>query len=209
VSPQEREGEAAVGRGIRLPVFVLLLAVSPALAVATTGTKALALAAVILPVLMLASALQSLLGQGVSSGTRLVLHILLVGILVTAADFIFQALAPVLRRELGIYLQLTAASCVLLGQVSDPPERSAARSLAEACGLGLGAGLGLTAVACVREALGAGTITLRLGTLGGSLRLPWLAEHPATVAVQASGALLVVGLLMGLARWAGMKRSTS
>jgi len=194
--------------GSRFPTIGTLLALSPALVAATTGTRGLALASVVLPIVVASRLLESALGPGRRSGTRLALQLLLVGVMVTAADLVFQAVSPALRRDLGLYLQLTGASCILLrGSASaEGAERSAGATLLDALGVGFGAAVALVLVACIREALGAGTVTLGVGKLGFSLVLGFIHTAPAAVAVEAGGGLLIVGLLMGLARWVGMRR---
>jgi Na+-translocating ferredoxin:NAD+ oxidoreductase subunit E len=191
----------------RLSVVALLLGVSPALA-ATTGVHALVLAAAIILILVLSVPAVRLACARMKPRGALAVHIAVVGILLPAADLALQAWLPALRRELGVSFPLAAAGCVIVGRAVDVGRaRSGARALAQAAGAGIGVGACLVAVACVREALGSGAVTLlRVGSFSGVLTLPVLARNPAAVARQAAGGLLVLGFLMGLARWVSLKR---
>lgn len=202
------DAPAVTARQKRVSLVGLLLGVSPALFVATRGVNALALGAAILAVLALSTVLVSLIGASMSPRGRLLLHIFVVAVLVTGADFALRALAPAVRRELGFYLQLSASGCVIVGrEAAQRPARELGRTLAQVVGAGLGIGLSLLGVACVREALGYGTVTLvPVGSFRGVFRIAPLARHPAAVALQAAGALLIAGFLLGLARLVALRR---
>jgi Na+-translocating ferredoxin:NAD+ oxidoreductase RnfE subunit len=192
----------------RLPLFALLLAVSPAIAFSTRALYGLVLGGGIAAVLSLSTLAMALLGPLVSSRGRLLLHIAVGSVLTMVADLCLQAWAPAIRAELGAGFPLSAASAIIVGRVvlSGRPA-PAGRSFGEATGLGLGIAVCLVCISCVREALGSGTLTLiAAGRFGGVLTLGALAAHPVGVMVQAAGALLAVGLLMGLARWVAERR---
>ena len=67
--------------------------------------------------------------------------------------------------------------------------------------MGIGFTVGLTAIALVREVLGAGTITIFPD--GGVITIPGLSEAPALVFAFPAGALIVVGFLQAFFRWLG------
>lgn len=197
----------APARG-RVSYLALLLGFSPALAAATRGMDALVLGGAMLLVLVLSTLIAALIGSLTGRRLHLVAHIAVVAALVTAADVGLRAWMPGLRQELGIYLQLACVGTVTVGRVAIAGRTGdVGRSTADAALLGVGAGLCLFAIACVREALGHGTVTLvRIGRFDGTLVIPGLASHPGAVAVRAAGALLGLGFLLGLVRWIGMRR---
>jgi len=72
-------------------------------------------------------------------------------------------------------------------------------------GIGLGYTLALCLVAGIREVLGSGTIW-------GYPWLPtsWAVRYvPASILIQAPGAFLVLGLLLGFFNWLRMRRSSA
>jgi electron transport complex protein RnfE len=63
--------------------------------------------------------------------------------------------------------------------------------------MAVGFTVALTAIALVREVLGAGTITLfPVGAFNGTIDIPGIVDSPARVMALPAGALLAIGFLM-------------
>jgi electron transport complex protein RnfE len=179
------------------PLLVYLVGLCPALAVSNRLSNALLLAAVMLFALLGTGIAAVALERWAPPRLRLPVRLVLASALVTAAQRFLWAFAPTHAAGLGIYLPLLAVNCLLLASSASG---SLAESVAEAAGRGAAFAVGLGLLALVREALGAGTITLfPIGSFEGVLHLRGL--PPARVLAAAPGALLVLGYLSALSRW--------
>lgn len=190
------------------PVFVLLLGLCPFLAVTTRAVHALGLGAGVTFVLAGCGLAASLLGQRLPRRARPPVFLLIAATLATAVELAMQAGAPGLRRSLGIFVPLIAVNCLILGWMETfAAANRPSRAVLDGLGMGLGFTLTLLLVAAVREALGAGAITLfAVGSFAGVIRIPGLADNPARVLVLAPGALLLAGFLAGLFAWGQQRR---
>lgn len=200
------------------PVAALLLGLCPAAAVTGRVIDALWMSAGFLAVLLLSSLCLSLLGAlspaaardggaGLSRG-RWIGSLVITACLASCFDLLLRAFAPGASARLGIYAPLVAVNCIVLGRVElAAGGLSIGRSLRDAAGTGAGFAGALLLVSVVREALGAGTITLfPIGTFGGSLAVPLLAASPARAFVYATGGLLCLGYLAGASRLLSSER---
>ncbi len=203
-----RDGAFFRGLARENPLFVYLLGLCPALAVSDLVSKALGLGVGVILVLLAAVAAARLLRPIIPERLQPFVWLVLVAALVSLVDLAMQAWLPALRQQLGIYLQLLAVNCLILGLVERlARSRSLSRSLWLAAGQGTGFALALVLIALVREVLGSGTITLfPLGGFEGVLRIPVLSQYPARAVSLAAGALLVLGYLAALA--GRLKRSS-
>jgi electron transport complex protein RnfE len=196
-----REGAFFRGLARENPLLVYLLGLCPALAVSDLVSKALGLGAGVILVLLAAVAAARLLRPVIPERLQPIVWLVLVAALVSLVDLAMQAWLPALRQQLGVYLQLLAVNCLILGLVERlARSRSLSRCLQLAAGQGAGFTLALLLIALVREVLGSGTITLfPFGSFGGVIRIPGLSLHPARAVSLAAGALLVLGYLVALA----------
>ena len=190
--------EGELGRG-SMPAY--LLGLCPALAVSDLVSKALGMGVGVTLVLVAAGAAVSLLRRVVPDRLYPIVSLVLIAALVSLLDLAMQAYAPALRRGLGVYLQLIAVNCLILGRTEGFARgHSPSRALLDALGMGAGFTATLVLIAVVREVLGSGTITLfPAGGFGGVIRIPGLAGYPARVMSMAAGALLLLGYLVALA----------
>jgi len=177
-----------------------LLGLCPALAVSDLVGKALGLGAALTAVLVVAGVSLPLLARLVPHSLRPVLSLASLAALVNLADLGMQALAPNLRRQLGIYLPVLAVNCLILARLeSFARSRSVARSVLEALARGAKFTAVLVLMAAIREALGSGALSLpSVGRFDGVIRIPGLSRHPVRVMSLAAGALLLAGYLSAL-----------
>lgn len=185
-------------------VFVLAVGLCPALAVTTSLQNAVAMGVAVLAVLFCANTLVSLLRRSIPREVRIPCFIVIIGSFVTMVEIVFKGtLPPALNASLGIFIPLIVVNCVILYRAeSFAYNHSVVRSILDGLGIGVGFALAICLVAGVREVLGSGTIW----------GYPWVPVSwpvryvPASILVQAPGAFLVLGLLMGMFSWLGQKR---
>ena len=193
------------------PIFVMALGLCPALAVSTQVVNALGMGAGVIFVLLGSNIMVSLLKNFIPPKVRIPSYIVIIASFVTIVDLTMQAYAPSLSDSLGVFVQLIVVNCVILGRAEAFASRnSLGDSVMDALGMGLGFTIGLTAIALVREVLGAGTITLvTIGGFDGVIELPILSDSPVRIMALAAGALLVVGYLKALFNWMELRRERS
>jgi electron transport complex protein RnfE len=179
------------------PIFITLLGLCPSLAITDRVSKALGMSAAVFLVLLGTNFLVSLVREHVSERWRIPVFVTIIGSLATVVNLVMQTYTPVLYHSLGIYAQLIAVNCIILGR-ADSFARSnrVGRSVLDAIGMGIGFTLSLLLLALIREVLGHGTITLfPLGSFSGVIKIPGLSDSPIRVVGLAAGAFLVFGYL--------------
>ena len=178
-------------------VFVLAVGLCPVLAVTTALQNAVAMGVAVIFVLVCANTLVALLRRVIPREVRIPCFIVIIGSFVTMVEIIFKGkLPPQLNASLGIFIPLIVVNCVILYR---------AESLLDGLGIGLGFMLALCLVAGVREVLGS-------GTLWGYPWLPvsWPVRYvPASILIQAPGAFLALGLLLGFFNWLRLRRCSA
>lgn len=184
------------------PIFVLALGLCPALAVSTTVNNALGMSAATVVVLLGSNIVISLLRKQIPDDIHIPAYIVIIAAFVTVVDMTMQAYVPALSKSLGIFIPLIVVNCIILGRAEAfARNNSVGASVLDALAMGLGFTVGLTAIALVREVLGAGTITIFPD--GGVIRIPGLVDKPVLVFAFPAGALIVVGFLQAFFRWLG------
>ncbi len=222
--------DAAPARTREAPLVMLLLALVPSVAVAVRVADALWLAAGVLLVMVASSVARALLdgaraevpprtavrgkdypeagvpssdGPATEDRTAGWLRALVISSILTAAfEAGLLAVAPAASAALGIYAPLIAVNFLVVGRSGPRPSgvslpRSALCALRKAAWF---AG-GLVTIALVREALGAGTITLfPAGRFGGTISISPLLDQPVRALGFAGGGLLCLGYIVAAVR---------
>jgi len=180
---------------LKNPAFLLLVGLCPVAAVTDRLSTSLVMAACALVVLFFTSLSLSVPRSLIPEGFRRSVSLVVAGLWVALLDWLLATFLPEVRASLGIYLPLLALSCLVLTHgsrfaSSHPPDQALARGLRLAAGFALA----LVLMAVVREPLGHGTFTLfTLGPLAGSLRIPFLYDHPLGIVAAPAGSLIVLG----------------
>ncbi|MHC4787822.1 MAG: electron transport complex subunit RsxE [Planctomycetota bacterium] len=192
-------GEFSKGIFEQNAVFVLAVGLCPTLAVTTALQNAVAMGGAVIFVLVCSNALISLLRRSIPPQVRIPCFIVIVGSFVTMVEIFFKGkLPPEINASLGIFIPLIVVNCVILYRAeSFSYKHNLARSVLDGLGIGLGFMLAILLVAGLREVLGA-------GTLWGYPWVPvsWPVRYvPASILIQAPGAFLVLGLLLGFFNW--------
>jgi len=183
------------------PVFCLVLGLCPFLAVSTSLDNAIGMGAAATFVLVGSNLIISLIRNKVPEKIRIPIFIVIIASFVTIASLFMQAYLPVLNKALGIYVPLIVVNCIILGRAEAfASKNNVLKSVLDGLGMGIGFTLSLLLISFIREFLGTGGLKLFGVTL---INIP---IQPAMVFILPAGALLVMGLLLGLFRYIGSRR---
>ena len=176
------------------PIFRLVLGLCPTLAVSSALDNAFAMGAATLFVLLGSGIIVSLFKDKIPNKIRIPSYIIIIATFVTIASLFMQAYTPELNKALGIYVPLIVVNCIILGRVEAfSSKNDLKRSVLDALGMGVGFTLGLALISFIRELLG----TMKVSLFGLTI-IPQLPSQQAIVFILPAGALLVMGLLLGL-----------
>ena len=172
------------------PVFVIALGLCPALAVSVSVENALGMGIAASFVLVCSNCLISLIRNFIPTRIRIPCFIVIIASFVTIVELLMAAFAPALSRQLGIFVPLIVVNCIILGRAeSFASKHGTLLSVVDGLGMGLGFTVALSLIAVIREFLGSGKI----------LGFVIFQDFPAaTIMILAPGALLTMGLLVGL-----------
>ncbi len=183
------------------PIFGLVLGLCPALAVSTSAANGIGMGIAATFVLLGSNIIISALRKFIPDEIRIPCFIVIIATFVTINEMVLKAYFPALNQALGIYVPLIVVNCIVLGRVEAfASKRRVLDSLFDALGMGVGFTIALCFIAALREFLGAGKI-LGISLLSGF--------EPAAMFVLAPGALLTLGLLIGLVNYWQFKKTDS
>ncbi|MDD5281242.1 MAG: electron transport complex subunit E [Candidatus Omnitrophica bacterium] len=172
------------------PTFVLALGLCPTLAVSVSVANAIGMGVAATFVLLGSSVIISLVKNFIPNKIRIPCFIVIIATFVTIIELCLKAYSPVLDRALGIYVPLIVVNCIVLGRAEAfACKNNFISSFFDGLGMGVGFTLALILISAIREFLGSGQI------LGHTLIKGF---EPVFVFGMPSGALLVIGLLLGL-----------
>ena len=191
-------GEFIKGLWRENPTFRIVLGLCPTLAVSTTVTNGIGMGLAATFVLLGSNIFVSLVRNVVPEKVRIPCFIVIIATFVTIADLFMKAYVPLLSRSLGMFVPLIVVNCIVLGRAEafsskEPP----AKSILDALGMGIGFTWALILISAIRESLGNGTI------LGIPLSRTF---DPPLFMILAPGALLTIGLLIGLLNYYTARR---
>ncbi|MFA4988833.1 MAG: electron transport complex subunit E [Candidatus Omnitrophota bacterium] len=172
------------------PTFVLVLGLCPTLAVSVSVANGIGMGVAATFVLLGSSMIVSLVKNFIPDKIRIPCFIVVIATFVTITELCLKAYSPVLDRALGIYVPLIVVNCIVLGRAEAfACKNNLASSFFDGLGMGVGFTLALVIISAIREFLGTGQV------LGHTLIKRF---EPPFVFGMPSGALLVIGLLLGL-----------
>jgi len=172
------------------PTFVLALGLCPTLAVSISMVNGLGMGIAATFVLVFSNIIISMIKNFVPNKIRIPCFIVVIATFVTITELLMKAYSPALNRALGIYVPLIVVNCIVLGRAEAfASKNNIWYSLFDGIGMGIGFTLALLLISGIRELFGAGTL-FGLTVVKGF--------EPAFVIGMPSGALLVIGLLLGL-----------
>jgi len=171
------------------PTFVLALGLCPTLAVSVSIMNGIGMGVAATFVLLGSNIIISLIKAIIPTRIRIPCYIVVIATFVTITELVMKAYSPALDRALGIYVPLIVVNCIVLGRAEAYASKAIViNSLFDGLGMGVGFTLALILISGIREFLGTGKL------LGHTVIKGF---EPAFVLVLPSGALLVIGLLLG------------
>ncbi len=182
--------EFSKGLWRELPPFRLLLGLCPVLAVTKSAQNGFGMGMAVIFVLFLSNVIISSVRNIIPKKVRIACYIAIAASLVVSIELLMQAYAYPLYQQLGIFVPLIVVNCLILGRAEAFAGRHPVH-LAAADGLGLGIGfcLSLTFLGALREVLGTGAVF--------GYQVMWKGFEPLTIMVEAPGAFLSLGLVLG------------
>jgi electron transport complex protein RnfE len=176
------------------PVFVQVLGMCPMLAVTNSAVNALAMGGATFFVLVASSFLVSSLQRWIPRQVRISTYIIIIATFVTVTDFTLEALVPTVHKELGAFIPLIVANCMILGgQEAFASRHSVKLAVIDALGMASGFLFALFALGSVREILGEGAL-FGVPLFGADFE-PWV------IMILPPGGFLTLGLLLLFFNW--------
>jgi electron transport complex protein RnfE len=171
------------------PTFVLVLGLCPTLAVSVSVINGIGMGIAATFVLLGSNIIIAMIKRLIPDRIRIPCFIVVIATFVTITELVMKAYSPALNRALGIYVPLIVVNCIVLGRAEAYAQKQTVlNSLFDGLGMGVGFTLALILISAIREALGTGKL------LGHAIIKGF---EPAFVLGMPSGALLVIGLLLG------------
>ncbi len=176
------------------PVFVQVLGMCPMLAVTNSAINAVVMGVATLFVLTGSSFLVASLKQWIPKQVRISLYIIIIATFVTVADYSILAAMPAVHKELGAFIPLIVANCMILGRQEAFASRYDVKyAVVDALGMSAGFMLALFSLGAVREILGNGSL-FNVDLFGSSFE-PWV------IMILPPGGFLTLGLILLFFNW--------
>lgn len=192
--------EFTKGITVENPTFGLVLGLCPTLAVSTSVFNALGMGLSATFVLLGSNIIISAVRKVIPDQIRIPCYIVIIATFVTIVELLMKAYVPALHRALGIFVPLIVVNCIVLGRAEAfACKNNVIHSLCDGLGMGVGFTFALCIIAAIREALGTGKF------FGMSLGKGF---EPIAVMIMAPGALLTMGLLIGLVNYWQLRHKT-
>jgi electron transport complex protein RnfE len=187
-----------------IPPFRLVLGLCPVLAVTKTVANGVGMGIAATFVLLCSNVLVSMLRSIIPSKVRVPCFIIIIATFVVVVELVMQAYTYPLFLQLGIFIPLIVVNCIILGRAEAfASKNGVAASAADGLGIGLGFTISLAVVGAIREILGSGTFSIPF--TGQVFDLFGPSFQPFTFMVEAPGAFVCLGLLLGLMDLVGKK----
>ncbi len=181
------------------PVFVQVLGMCPMLAVTNSAINAVVMGLATFFVLVGSSFLVSAFKQWIPKQVRISLYIIIIATFVTVVDYSLLALLPAIHKELGAFIPLIVANCMILGrQEAFASKHTIKFAVMDAVGMASGFMIALFALGAVRELLGVGAL-FGVDLFGQNFE-PWV------IMILPPGGFLTLGLLLLFFNWVTERR---
>ncbi len=181
------------------PVFVQVLGMCPMLAVTNSAINAVAMGLATFFVLVGSSFLVSSFRKLIPKQVRISCFIIIIATFVTVADYTLLALVPKVHKELGAFIPLIVANCMILGRQEAFASRYPTRlAVLDAMGMALGFLLALLSLGSIREILGDGAL-FGINLFGPNFE-PWV------IMILPPGGFLTLGVILLFFNWFKLKK---
>ena len=181
------------------PVFVQVLGMCPMLAVTNSAINAVAMGGATFFVLVGSSILVSTFRHLIPKQVRISCFIIIIATFVTIDDYTLLALVPGVHKELGAFIPLIVANCLILGRQEAFASRYPTKlAVMDAVGMATGFVVALFSLGAVREILGDGAL---FGVkLFGENFEPWI------MMILPPGGFLTLGVILLFFIWFQQKK---
>ncbi len=194
--------EFTKGLWAEIPPFRLVLGLCPTLAITNTLENAYGMGIAVTFVLTFSNVLISALRKIIPPKVRIVAFIVVIATFVIVVELVMQAYTYALFLKLGIFIPLIVVNCIPMGRAEAFASKNGmVRSALDGLGLGLGYTIALSVLATFRQIIATGAITIYETPI--SLFGP--AFEPFRFLVEAPGAFICLGLMLGLMNILGKK----
>jgi electron transport complex protein RnfE len=174
-----------------IPPFRLVLGLCPTLAVTKAADTGLGMGVAATFVLVFSNVIVSMLRNVIPNKVRIACYIVVIATFVVVTELVMQAYTYPLYQSLGIFIPLIVVNCIILGRAEAFAGKNPVMlSAADGLGIGLGFTLSLTFLGGLRELFGSGTL-FGYSVMGSGY-------EPFSFMIQAPGAFVCLGLLLGL-----------
>jgi electron transport complex protein RnfE len=174
-----------------LPPFRLVLGLCPTLAITTLAENGIGMGLATAFVLVFSNIIISSIKNIIPKKVRIASYIVVIATFVVIVELLMKAYFFSISEKLGIFIPLIVVNCIILGRAEAFASKNPVYlSAADGLGIGLGYTLALLLISSIREILGYGTI------LGAQVM--WSSFEPFTFMVQAPGAFVCLGVLLGI-----------
>ncbi|MCU7836850.1 MAG: electron transport complex subunit RsxE [gamma proteobacterium symbiont of Taylorina sp.] len=181
------------------PVFVQVLGMCPMLAVTNSAINAVVMGVATFFVLVGSSFLVSAFKQWIPKQVRISLYIIIIATFVTVVDYSLLAMLPAIHKELGAFIPLIVANCMILGRQEAFASKNTVKfAVMDAVGMSAGFMIALFSLGAVREILGVGAL-FGFDLFGPDFE-PWV------IMILPPGGFLTLGLLLLFFNWMTEKR---
>jgi len=181
------------------PVFAQVLGMCPMLAVTNSAVNAIAMGLATFFVLVGSSFLVSSMKSIIPKQVRISVYVIIIATFVTVADYTLLALFPAVHKELGAFIPLIVANCIILGrQEAFASKHTVKYAVMDAIGMAGGFMVALFALGSVREILGVGQL-FGLDLFGPNYE-PWV------IMILPPGGFITLGVLLLLFNWVGERK---
>jgi electron transport complex protein RnfE len=194
--------EFTKGLWAEIPPFRLVLGLCPTLAITNTLENAYGMGVAVTFVLTFSNILISALRKIIPPKVRIVAFIVVIATFVIVVELVMQAYTYALFLKLGIFIPLIVVNCIPMGRAEAFASKNGmVRSALDGLGLGLGYTIALSVLATFRQIIATGAITI----YETPITLFGPAFEPFRFLVEAPGAFICLGLMLGLMNILGKK----
>lgn len=187
--------EFTKGLWAEIPPFRLVLGLCPTLAITNTLENAYGMGIAVTFVLTFSNVLISALRKIIPPKVRIVAFIVVIATFVIVVELVMQAYTYALFLKLGIFIPLIVVNCIPMGRAEAFASKNGmVRSALDGLGLGLGYTIALSVLATFRQIIATGAITV----YETPITLFGPAFEPFRFLVEAPGAFICLGLMLGL-----------
>ena len=183
------------------PIFGMMLGLCSTLAVTNLLSNAFVMSLSVTVVLVVNSAIVSMLRNFIPEKVRMVVFMLITSTLVIAVDMILKICLPDISKALGPYVALIITNCIIMGRAEAfAANNKVGLSIADSFGVGIGYTFSLMVIAFFRELLG-------FGSLFGLRVLPENIEPIQLLSIP-PGAFFALGVFILIINWLRADKST-